>query len=148
MRREIRLRHARLGFGDFDFLQSETRARQLFYATDNWADRCEKDGVPESQSSERRRTADDPVARYRTSGRQLPMCVEKFAPNRSVRFAEMADWRGGILKAQNSLIPKMEKGNVEDRIDRVGNERILDGGARAGEIPLTLECTENVDMGM
>ena len=91
--------HVPEGFGSFDFTQSETRARQLYYATDDWADEKDSEGCEVFELTTNEVTTADPETWYRTQDRKLPSNIEQFVLNWLVQNAAMADWDAGINRA-------------------------------------------------
>lgn len=79
-------------FGAFGFAQSETRARQLYYAPDDRADERGADGheifVGETDNIQ----LEGPETRYRTIDRPLPPNSEQFALNWLAMRADMKGW--------------------------------------------------------
>ena len=136
------------GFGDFDFAQAETRARQLYYASGEWADERERDSDGQEilvEDTEVVQT-EDPVAWYRTQDRPLPPNLAQFVLNWLVMNADMEDWDAGIIQALEILIAKgtkkMSQTALAELAVRQGEMHI-----RTGEAESAISWAEITDMG-
>ena len=140
------LPHAPEGFGDFDFTQSETRARQLYYASDEWADIRDADGQAIFVEEEDQGQAEGPETWYRTQDRPLPPNIEQFALNWLVINAEMKGWESGILRALEILIAEGAKKMSQTALAEL-TVRQNEMHNRTGELPPGISWAAVTDMG-
>ena len=138
--------HAAEGFGRFDFAQSETRASQLFYAKDEWADVKDTDGKEAFAADDVHGPAGDPETWYRTQDRSLPDNIEQYVLNWLVINDDMKDWDSGIARSLETLVAKgtkkMSQSALAERTARQDETQI-----RTGESPSMIRWAAAIDMG-
>ena len=134
------------GFGDFDFTQAETRARQLFYASDQWADVRDVEGIEEFVDETETTMTEGPETWYRTQDRPLPASIEQFVLNWLVLNAELKDWEVGIVRALEIVVAKGTKKISQIALAEL-TVRQSEQWNRTGEICAQVSWTAVTDMG-
>ena len=134
------------GFGRFDFTQSESRARQLYYADDTWADERETTGGEVFLVGEIDESMDGPETWYSTQDRPLPKCVEQFVLNWLVKNATMKDWDVGIMQALELIASQGTKRMSQAALAELAM-RQEEACMRTGETPSQISWSVSADMG-
>ena len=134
------------GFGEFDFKHPETRARQLCYAPDEWADKRDDDGQAEFLGSEEATKSEGPETWYRTQDRPLRPAIDQFVLNWLVMNAEMKEWEAGILQALGILDAKDTKRTSQTSLGEL-TVRQTETHNRTGERISEISWTAVADMG-
>ena len=138
--------HAPGGFGSFDFAQSESRARKLYYTTDDWEDEKEPEGCEVFELTTDEVTTADPETWYRTQDRKLPSNIEQFVLNWLVQNAALADWDAGINRALGIPISQGTKKMSQTALVELSARRDEEG-RRTGDAISNVSWAEVVDMG-
>ena len=132
-------------FGDFDFAQSESRARKLYYAKDDWEDVMESNGTAVFgegiQPGER-----GPETWYRTLGRQLPKSIQLFFLNWLDTNAKSDDWDSELMASLQVAVDKGTKKMSQTALVELAARNAAESG-RTGEQRIPIYWPDALNLG-
>ena len=133
------------GYGDFDFAQSKSIARRLFYAPDAWEGEWEPDGAAVFNDGTEYEEK-GPETWYRALDRPFPRCIALCVLNWLNMSAQSDDWGKEIANALKSLAGKGTNQMSQSALAELSLRQDAES-RRKGELTPSIYRPDAVDVG-